>query len=209
MRALITGANGGIGGAVAQKFSENGFEILTLNSRFEDTASLKKELAKFKNERIDAVILCAGVGNFDPFEAVESDEISRIIDINLTANLIITNALINNLKKSNGHLIGIASIEAVRNARFSALYSASKAGFRAFLLCLFEEYRKDFRTTCICPDMTQTPFFRGLRFEPSDEARAYIDVSEIANFAYEAYKTKSNVSEIVIRPQIVGIKKKN
>ncbi|MDA3057738.1 SDR family NAD(P)-dependent oxidoreductase [Campylobacter sp. VBCF_05 NA6] len=208
-KALITGAGGGIGSAIARKFSQNGFEIVTLNSRFEDTASLKKELANLSKESFDAVILCAGVGNFDPFEAVSGDEISRVISVNLSANLIILNALINSLKRSHAHIIGIASIEAHRHSRFSALYSASKAGLRAFLLCLFEEYRKDLRVTCISPDMTQTPFFADLRFEPGSDERAYIDPDEIANFAYEAYKTKSNLSEIVIRPRIVGIKKKN
>ena len=43
MKALITGASGGIGSAVAELLRQNGYEILTLASRFEDLDALAKE----------------------------------------------------------------------------------------------------------------------------------------------------------------------
>ena len=210
MKALITGASGGIGSAVAELLRQNGYEILTLSSRFEDTYALAKECrALAAAQGIDALILCAGTAKFAPLEAMSESEILKILNVNLAANIIITRALLPNLKRNRAHIIGISSIEALRASRFSAVYSASKAGLRAFLLCLFEEARKQIRVSCINPDITKTPFYEDLSFEPADDEASFVDAGEIANFTLQILRTKSNVSEFTIRPQIVNLRKKS
>jgi len=140
---------------------------------------------------------------------MSESEILKILNINLTANIIIARALLPNLKRNRAHIIGISSIEALRSSRFSAVYSASKAGLRAFLLCLFEEARKQIRVSCINPDVTKTPFYEDLSFEPADDEASFVDAEEIANFTLQILRTKSNVSEFTIRPQIVNLRKKS
>ena len=210
MKALVTGVSGGIGGKCAKILKANGYEILTLKSRFENLNELEKEVSELSQKHeISALLLCAGVGKFDPLECQKADEIANLININLSANLIITSLLLKNLKRNHAHIIGISSIEALRFSKFSCAYSASKAGLRAFLLSLFEENRKEIKVTCINPDIVKTPFYDDLRFEPSDDESSYIDAEEIANLVLEILRTKSVVTDITIRPKIVKIDKKS
>lgn len=93
MKALITGASGGIGSAVAELLRQNGYEILTLSSRFEDTDALAKECRALAAAcEIDTLILCAGTAKFAPLEAMSESEILKILNVNLTANIIIARA---------------------------------------------------------------------------------------------------------------------
>ena len=79
MKALITGASGGIGSAVAELLRQNGYEILTLSSRFEDADALAKECrALAAAQGIDALILCAGTAKFAPLEAMSEGEILNL-----------------------------------------------------------------------------------------------------------------------------------
>ena len=210
MKALVTGVSGGIGGKCAKILKANGYEILTLKSRFENLNELEKEVSELSQKHeISALLLCAGVGKFDPLECQKADEIANLININLSANLIITSLLLKNLKRNHAHIIGISSIEALRFSKFSCAYSASKAGLRAFLLSLFEENRKEIKVTCINPDIVKTPFYDDLRFEPSDDESSYIDAEEIANLVLEILRTKSVVTDITIRPKILKLNKKS
>ena len=210
MKALVTGVSGGIGGECAKILKANGYEILTLKSRFEKLNELEKEVSELSQKHeISALLLCAGVGKFDPLECQKADEIANLININLSANLIITSLLLKNLKRNHAHIIGISSIEALRFSKFSCAYSASKAGLRAFLLSLFEENRKEIKVTCINPDIVKTPFYDDLRFEPSDDESSYIDAEEIANLVLEILRTKSVVTDITIRPKILKLNKKS
>ena len=82
MKALITGASGGIGSAVAELLRQNGYEILTLASRFEDTDALAKECRALAAAcEIDALILCAGTAKFAPLEAMSESEILKILNV--------------------------------------------------------------------------------------------------------------------------------
>ena len=210
MKALVTGVSGGIGGECAKILKANGYEILTLKSRFENLNELEKEVSELSQKHeISALLLCAGVGKFDPLECQKAGEIANLININLSANLIITSLLLKNLKRNHAHIIGISSIEALRFSKFSCAYSASKAGLRAFLLSLFEENRKEIKVTCINPDIVKTPFYNDLRFEPSDDESSYIDAEEIANLVLEILRTKSVVTDITIRPKILKLNKKS
>ena len=209
-KALIIGENGGIGSAISKKLRQNGYEILVIKSRLQDFSNLENEIGEIANKHeISVLILSAGFGKFDPLETIKSSEILNLINVNLSANLLITTLLLKNLKRNNAHIIAISSIEALRFSKFSSVYSASKAGLRAFLLSLFEESRKDIKITCINADITKTGFYKNLRFEPDDDINSFIDSDEIANFTLEILRTKSVVTDITIRPKIIKIKKKS
>ncbi len=52
--AIVTGYSSGIGKAISQKLEKNGFKIIKLNSRLEDTSSLEKEIKDIlKDTQID------------------------------------------------------------------------------------------------------------------------------------------------------------
>ena len=215
--ALITGTSSGIGKAISKKLSENNYKVIGISRRdatiicdLRDTKKLTKEIKKLlKTQTIDVLINSAGIGVFSPHEEISVEKIDEVIDVNLKAPILLSNLLLRELKKQKGHIINISSIESTRNSKFSALYSATKSGLRAFGLSLFEELRRaDVKITTINPDITKTAFFDSLNFEPSPKEKTHIVASEIADAVFYILDTQSVITELTIRPQRVEILKK-
>lgn len=209
-KALVTGYSSGIGKAICQTLKSNGYEILTLKTRLENAKALEKEVEELlKTNEIDVLINCAGVGIFQPHEEISVSKIKELIDVNLTAPLILSSLCLRSLKKTKGHIINIASVEATKHSKFSALYTASKSGLRDFSLCLFEELRKaDVKITSINPDLTQTNFFDKLQFEPSQKENTHLLTQDIAKTVLDILNFNGVITDITIRPQRLEITKK-
>jgi short-subunit dehydrogenase len=208
--AIVTGYSSGIGKAVCEALEKNGFHIIKLISRLEDTSSLEKEVLTIVKEcDIDLLVNCAGVGVFEPHEELNIAKIKELIDVNLTAPIILSNLLLRSLKKTKGHIINITSIEATKHSKFSALYTATKSGLRDFGLCLFEELRKSgVGVTSINPDLTMSSFFDKLQFEPSSKEDTHLLPETIAKTVMDVLNTRGVVTDLTVRPQRFEIKKK-
>jgi short-subunit dehydrogenase len=209
-KALVTGYSSGIGKAICEHLENNGYGIIKLKARLENTKVLEEEVKTIlKTNEIDVLINCAGVGIFQPHEEISIAKIKELIDVNLTAPLILSSLVLRSLKKTKGHIINIASVEATRHSKFSALYTATKSGLRDFSLCLFEELRKaDVKVTSINPDLTQTNFFDELQFEPSSNEHTHLLAQDIAKAVWDILNFNGVITDITIRPQRLEIKKK-
>ena len=209
-KVVITGHSSGIGKAICDLLEENDYQIFKLESRLENTKNLESEVKQIlKSNNIDILINCAGFGFFKPHEEFNSETILKKIAVNLSAPILLSNLLLRSLKKQNGHIINITSIEATKHSKFSALYTATKSGLRDFSLSLFEEIRKDgVKVTSINPDITNTNFFDDLNFKPTDDPQTYINPKEIALSVLDILNSKSVITDITIRPQKFRLDKK-
>jgi len=214
--ALITGSSSGIGKAIYDILSKNGYRAYGISRKngdiicdLKDLKSLHVEIKELlKNIDIDLLINCAGVGVFEPHEELSLQKIEELIDINLKAPVILTNLCLRSLKKTKGHIINISSIEATKHSKFSALYTATKSGLRDFSLSLFEELRKSgVRVTSINPDITKTSFFDNLNFKPSDDKQSYIDPKDLAKEVLNIINSPFVTTDITLRAQRFAIKK--
>jgi len=208
--AIVTGYSSGIGKAICDELIKNKYTIIYIDTRLEDTKNLEIEVkAILKDHDIDLLINCAGVGIFQPHEEISISKIKNLIDVNLTAPIILTQLVLRSLKKTQGHIINIASVEATRHSKFSALYTATKSGLRDFGLSLFEELRKSgVGVTTINPDLTQSNFFDDLQFEPSSKEQTYLLPETIAKTVMDILNTNGVITDITVRPQKFDIKKK-
>jgi len=208
--ALVTGYSSGIGKAICDELMEHKYNIIRLNSRLEDVSELELEVKNLlKVNDIDLLVNCAGVGIFQPHEEISIKKIKELIDINLTAPIILSNLLLRSLKKTQGHIINISSVEATKHSKFSALYTATKSGLRDFSLTLFEELRKSgVGVSTINPDLTKTNFFDDLQFEPSDKDETYLLPETIAQAVIGILNTNGVITDLTVRPQKFDIKKK-
>jgi len=227
-KAVVTGASSGIGKAIAQRLLGLGYSVTGLSRTADatllehphfthhsvDLSSEKESVAITKllrNEKIFLLVNAAGFGRFEPHEELSHETICRMTHLNLTAPMLLTNALLRSLKAEAGYLININSIEALRASKFAALYSATKAGLKAFGDALFEETRKsDLSITNINPDMTESAFFDALRFETSTKENEKLLASDIADALEHILSMRKGavVSEYTIRSLHFGIKKK-
>lgn len=224
--AIVTGSSSGIGKAIALMLLEEGYSVIGVSrthGEIEHTAfhhipcdlSRSEEIEKVKTELLadDLVLLvnAAGFGRFEPHEELKPEIITDMIALNLTAPILLTNLLLRRLKEREGNIINITSIEATRHSKFSALYSATKAGLRAFGHSLYEEVRSSgVGVITINPDMTDTPFFSDLRFGVGEGDDTKLFASDISQSIRNLLRMREGLSitEMTIRPQRFGISKK-
>ncbi len=223
--ALVSGATSGIGLAISRKLLKLGYVVYGIGRDFSQTKTLgenfhplqlnlsniqhsSKELENIDVD-FDVLVNSAGIGIFEPHEELNPKKIEELISINLTSSITLTNIFLRGIKKQKGYIFNITSVEATRSSKFSALYSATKSGLRAFSHALFEEVRKDgVKVVSINPDMTKTPFFDELRFECAENCECSIDADEIADFVEFALKSSFVPTDVTLRPQKFGILKK-
>jgi len=214
---LMSGGSGGIGKAISEELEKEGYRVFNLGRTHAellcdvcDTAELERTVkAWLREHEVDVLINCAGLGIFEPHETLSCQTIERLIATNLTAPLLLVNLCLRSLQKTQGHIINIASVEATRHSKYSALYTATKSGLRDFGLCLFEEVRKQgVRVSTINPDMTKTPFFDRLHFAPSEEEECHLLPQTLAKTVLMVLQTKGVVTDLTIRPQRLGVVKK-
>ena len=227
--AVITGASSGIGKEICQRILELDYDVIGISrsianedfndSRFKaiktnlaDEDSTLKLCQTLKNESVDILINCAGFGRFEPHEELSVNTITDMTFLNLTAPMLLTNTLLRPLKKNNGYLININSIEAIKTSKFAGVYSATKAGLKAFNDSLFEETRKSgLSVTNINPDMTQTSFYDELRFNTSDKDEERLLASDITDAVEHILTMRKGavISDYTIRSLKFGISKKS
>ncbi|WP_304544953.1 SDR family oxidoreductase [Sulfurimonas microaerophilic] len=226
--AIVTGASSGIGYALTKRLLALGYSVIGVsrsidealfdNDNFKaiqcDLSDEKQTLQlieKVKKEEIFILINCAGFGKFAPHEELNSKTITQMTFLNLTAPMLLTNATLRSLKQNKGYLININSIEALRSSKFAGVYSATKAGLKAFSDALFEETRKsELSITNINPDMTESNFYDDLHFNVSDDENSRLLAEDIADALEHILSMRKGavVSEYTIRSLHFGINKK-
>jgi len=132
-KVLVTGANRGLGVHIQQTFYSHGHEVLPHNGSSEyDFGEMRNVVAlaaKAREEGVsilinNAAITCPGkpLGQYTP------QEIQEMISVNLTAPIILTNLLCENLT----HIININSMVGLEIKKYRTVYSATKWGLRGF-----------------------------------------------------------------------------
>ena len=179
-KVLITGATGGIGKALVDKFSSLGANILATGTKNEKLDLLKKEfpninILKFdisehpKIEEfienvfsqltgLDVLINNAGVNLDNLSLRMTNEQWKKVIDINLGSTFLLTKYAIKKmLKNKDGRIVNITSIVGHTGNLGQANYAASKAGIIGMSKSLAIEYaKKNITINCVSPGFIQT-----------------------------------------------------
>ena len=175
--ALVTGASGGIGAAVARSLAEHGVR-LGLASRSGGDLGIDGSMASSCDVRdaaaigafveqvvgafggLDIVIANAGVGAYGPFLELDPGNLEEMIDTNVKGTIYTIRAALPHLLKSDGaDIVTIASEAGRRGLPFEAVYCASKFAQVGFTRALDHELRpQGIRCANVCPGGVATEF---------------------------------------------------
>jgi NADP-dependent 3-hydroxy acid dehydrogenase YdfG len=199
--ALVTGASGGIGAAVARRLHAAGAS-LGLLSRSGDDLGLERALGLVCDVRdrtavavaadevverfghLDVVVANAGVGAYGPFVELGPERLEAMIDVNLKGTLYTAAATVPHLiAAGEGDFVSLASVAGLRAFPGEAVYNASKFGQVGFTRALDHELReRGVRATCICPGGVKTGFAIGTgRDEGDPELEDMLTADEVAD----------------------------
>ncbi|WP_037152693.1 SDR family NAD(P)-dependent oxidoreductase [Rhizobium freirei] len=185
--ALVTGASSGIGAIYAHRLAKQGYDLIlvarngerlkALASRLTDetgrtietlSADLgsKDDLAKvekvLKEDRsITMLVNNAGFGGTAPLLQSDADKMQEMININVTAVMRLTYAVVPGLvARGGGTVINIASIVAIAPEVLNGVYGGTKAFVLAFSQSLKHELAdKNIRVQVVLPGATATEFW--------------------------------------------------
>ena len=185
--ALVTGAAGGIGRAVAERLVDDGWDVLAvdvapdpdgpgeafaadLTIREGNRAAVEAAVERFG--RLDALVPNAGFQHVSPVEAFDEDRWDALLALLLTSPFLLSRYAWPALRASgNGRIVVLASVHGLVASPFKAGYVAAKHGVLGLVKTLALEGAEDgIRATAVCPGYVRTPL---VEKQIADQATAH------------------------------------
>jgi len=180
--ALVTGASGGIGGAIARALHAQGANVAISGTNKEKLDALAADLgsrvfvlpcdlrdraavAKLGEEaekvlgQVDILVNNAGITHDNLFMRMKDEEWDDVIAVNLTSVFVLIRYILRNMmRRRYGRIVNIASISGVLGNPGQPNYAASKAGLVGMTKSLAREVSaRGITANCIAPGFISTP----------------------------------------------------
>jgi 3-oxoacyl-[acyl-carrier protein] reductase len=179
--ALVTGASGGIGGAIAHALHGQGATVAISGTRREALDALAADLkervhvlpcnladageveklvpqAEETMGQLDILVANAGITRDNLLVQLRDEDWDMVLNVNLTATFRLLRAATRGMMRRRfGRIIGITSVVGVTGNAGQANYTAAKAGMIGLIKSLAQEYAKRGVTAnCIAPGFIAT-----------------------------------------------------
>jgi NAD(P)-dependent dehydrogenase (short-subunit alcohol dehydrogenase family) len=141
-KALVTGAARGIGAAIAERLSADGFSVVTAD--VSEGCDLRLDVAREEFPSLTDVDVCvpnAGITTtIAPAHRMTAEQWARDIDVNLTGAFRTVQACLGGMReRGHGRIVMISSVAALGGLPGQVAYAASKAGLLGMMRTLASE----------------------------------------------------------------------
>ncbi|NQU70900.1 MAG: 3-oxoacyl-[acyl-carrier-protein] reductase [Rhodospirillales bacterium] len=192
--ALVTGASGGIGGAVARMLHAQGATVALAGRNEDALRALAEELgadahvtpadlatadgvtgliaaATAAMGKIDILVNNAGLTRDNLAMRMKDEDWQEVLDVNLTASFRLSRAVLRGMMKERwGRIISISSVVAVTGNPGQVNYAASKAGMIGMSKALAAEVAsRGITVNCIAPGFIQTAMTDSLSEQQAEQ----------------------------------------
>lgn len=217
--ALVTGASGGIGEALAREFSKRGARVvlaarnaeklqqvansLTTQTRvvpcdLESAAGVETLLGQVEAEgiSIEHLVNNAGFGLAGSFAQLDEARLAQMLELNCVAlTLLSRRVLPDMLARGHGGLLQVASVIGFTPTPYMTVYAASKAYVVAFNAALAQELKgSGVHCTALCPGSVATGFQARAGYElGAMERLSQMDPAAVAKIAVNAYARRKTM----------------
>ncbi len=175
---IITGANRGLGNAIAKYLFDKGKNVIGLTrsdeklfietikcdvSNYSSVKNVAKILKK-KKKSIEAIINCAGIASMNLALTTDELTVRKIINTNLIGTINCCQLLSPMMiRYKKGSIINFSTIAVNLSLKGESIYIASKAGVEAFSKSFAREMADfNIRVNCIAPGPIQTDLLKGV-----------------------------------------------
>ena len=221
--ALVTGATGGVGEAIARALAARGAGLLVSGRREAELSRLTEDLgaravvadlavaedvdrlaAAAVEAGVDVLVANAGVPASGLLTELPQLEIDRMLGVNLRAPIALARALAPPMQaRGRGHLVFISSLQGKAAVPQSSIYSATKFGLRGFALAL----RQDLRGSGVGVSVIMPGFIRdagmfastGYKLPPGVGTKSPADVAKAVVAAIEHDRAELDVAPLGLR----------
>jgi 3-oxoacyl-[acyl-carrier protein] reductase len=203
-KVLVTGASGGIGGAIARAMHAQGATVALAGRKREvldalaadlgdrchvivgdlgDTASADAMLSAASDamDGIDVLVNNAGLTRDNLAMRLKDEDWQDVIDVNLTATFRLSRAVLRGMMKARwGRIINVTSIVGVTGNAGQANYAASKAGIVGMSKAMAAEVAtRGITVNCIAPGFIATAMTESLGDEQTDKLTGAIPAGRL------------------------------
>lgn len=226
---VVTGGTKGIGRAIIERFSSEGYTIATCSRSEEDLDNLKKEVEEKYGNKVminvsdvskkkqvtdfiefvrlagkPVAVLVNNAGKFVPGQVHTEEDgvLENQIETNLYSAYRVSRGIIPDMKKAkNGHIFNMCSTASLMAYSNGGSYCISKFAMYGMSKVLREELKNDnIRVTSVMPGATFTASWEGAEI-PEERFMRAADVAEMVYAAY-SLSDRAVVEDLVIRPQL-------
>ena len=179
-RALVTGASGALGAAIAKRLAADGFEVIAhAHGNLEAAARLAQEIggkaiafdvtdgaattsaleSLLEAGPIQVLVNNAGVHDDAPLAGMTHDQWRRVLDVSLEGFFNVTKALVMPMARTRwGRIVSLSSASARFGPRGQANYAAAKAALEAASRSLAREMgSRGITVNCVAPGIIESP----------------------------------------------------
>ena len=193
--AIVTGASGGIGSAVAEKLIDDGFFVFAhynnnkkgvdelakkLGERSQNLFAIKADLLNLADidkmasavlksfSHVDVLVNNAGAGLYKLITETTEKEWDDIFNLNVKSAYYLTNKFLQSMiDRKKGKIVNVSSMWGQVGASMEVAYSASKAALIGYTKALAKELApSNINVNCVCPGVIDTPI--NARFSKED-----------------------------------------
>ena len=203
--ALVTGASGGIGNAIATQLHAQGAHVILHGTRREKLVALSKQLGtnnsvviadlndldavgniiadagEASGATIDILVNNAGFAIDGLLMRMKIQDWQSVLDVNLTANMVLCRTAMRSMMKAKwGRIISISSVVGITGNPGQTNYAASKAGVIGFSKSLAQEVAsRGITVNIVAPGFIETPMTESLDDKQKDNLLARVPVGRL------------------------------